>query len=453
MVDRMRIAAWRVGWSSIAIAVALYSGAGCTAPKAGFDCSSNDQCVSAEGSQGVCEPAGYCGFPDAACTDSGRRYGDAAPEGTSNQCVGLATGGRCVTLVAAGGKHTCAIKDADGSVWCWGGNAYGQLGDGTKKQRSTPARIKGLDGQRVVQISGGIEHACALTEAGEAYCWGSNEDGQLGVLDANDKPITGSDVPVRVDGLISPATWLSAGGNHTCVVVTGGTLQCWGENLSHQLGDGTTEERMTPVQVPGLTEVEKVANGHEHTCAVDRLLNLWCWGSNENGRTGLDATTGTTPKPTKVLGSAVDAAVGAAHTCVSKTDHSVWCWGYNSTGEVGNGGSVDVAKPSKVFSADFMVSSGSANHTCAREGVEGAVSCWGANDSGQIGNGSPDAAVSKPTAAKLVTVTALAIGGLHTCAVTQDGALWCWGSNEVEQLGPSASGASSAVPVRVPICP
>jgi len=439
-------------WAGWAL-VALFSApGGCVSALDGFQCKSNDQCLAEDGRQGVCEATGFCSFADAACSDSGRRYGDDVPDPMRSQCVGVAAGGRCVTELAAGGDHSCALK-TDGTVWCWGANDKAQLGGGSGSKRATPAKVEGLDGARVAHISAGIEHTCAVSDAGAVYCWGSNEDGQLGVVDGNGDKIGDSASAVAVTGLTGAVTSFSAGGKHTCAIV-GGDLFCWGENASYQLGDGSTEERTTPVGVMGVHELEAVSNGDESTCAVDGSRALWCWGSNGYGQLG-DPSVSSAPMPTQVasLTSVAELASGDEHVCISKPDTSIWCWGYNSTGEVGNGGGADQKTPVKVFSADHVVSSGNAFHSCAYTDVDGALWCWGSNDKGQIGSGSADKVVPAPSAVKLLGAAGVAVGGSHSCALTKDGSVWCWGDNESGQVGPAVTGTVSPVPVLVALCP
>ncbi len=208
-----------------AIAAPLLA-AGCVPPSAGFGCNSNEQCLTQEGQQGICEVTGYCGFPDGACEGTGRRHGAAAPADLASQCVPAPAGAGCVAQLSAGGRHTCAVKK-DGSVWCWGDNTMGQLGDGTLEVRTAPVKVAALAGIDVVEVSGGIDHTCAFTAGGDVYCWGDNTMGQLGVVDAEGVKLSGGGTPRKVTGL-SAVKALSAGGKHTCVVDQAGSVLCFG---------------------------------------------------------------------------------------------------------------------------------------------------------------------------------------------------------------------------------
>ena len=186
-------------------------------------------------------------------------------------CVGLVPAAGCVMKpsttgslipveVTAGERHTCVLTS--GGARCWGNNNYGQLGDGTTIDRAIAVPVIGLpDG--VASITAGGRHTCVVTNSGAAWCWGENHDGQLG-----DGSRTDRSAPVMVAGLTSGVTALGAGERHTCAVTHEGTVRCWGNNHYAQLGDGTTVDRDSPVAVAGLTGVSAIAAGRRHTCAL-----------------------------------------------------------------------------------------------------------------------------------------------------------------------------------------
>ncbi|MGA9350442.1 MAG: hypothetical protein WBW48_16795, partial [Anaerolineae bacterium] len=186
------------------------------------------------------------------------------------------------TAIAAGYRHTCALTA--GGVKCWGYNGYGQLGDGTWTWRNTPVDVSGLT-SGVTTIAAGSYHTCALTAGGGAKCWGHNNNGQLG-----DGTTTNRNTPVDVSGLTSGVDAIAAGSYHTCALTAGG-VKCWGLNDYGQLGDGTTTNRNTPVDVSGLTSgVAAIAAGYYHTCALT-AGGVKCWGRNNNGQLGDGTTT------------------------------------------------------------------------------------------------------------------------------------------------------------------
>ena len=243
---------------------------------------------------------------------------------------GLGSG---VAAVVAGYTHSCALTST-GGVMCWGSAAYGVLGDGTVSAKTTPTPVFS-PGITLATIRGGWGHSCATTSSGAAACWGDNWAGQLG-----DGTTTQRTTPATVSGLASGVAAVSPGGDHSCAVTTGGALKCWGRNLDGQLGDGTTTERWTPVNVTGLASgVAAVAASYRHTCALTTGGGVLCWGYNVDGRLGDSTTTDrTTPTPVSGLSSGVAAiAVGQEHSCALTLGGDVLCWGGNTTGQLGDG--------------------------------------------------------------------------------------------------------------------
>lgn len=362
-----------------------------------------------------------------------------------------------VEAVAAGGYHTCAVTDA-GGVKCWGGNAYGQLGDGSSTQRHTPVDVVGLTAD-VKAITAGGPYTCALTTAGGVKCWGRNYAGQLG--DGTETP---SNIPVEVVGLTSGVKAIAGGGHHSCALTEVGGIKCWGSNDSRQVGDGTTRDRHRPVDVVGLTRgVRAVATGEHHTCAITEAGGVKCWGDNDSGQLG-DGTKKERGIPVDVVGLASGAqmiAAGGNHTCILTNEGGVQCWGDNTQGQLGNAQQTNSAVPVNVAGLMKGVTKIAAGvgsvrelevfvgaHTCALT-VTGGVKCWGDNDDGQLGEGR---AVERDTIVDVLGlasgVKAIAAGAHHSCALTTAGQVKCWGDNSQGQLGNGTS-TNSPIPVDV----
>ncbi len=338
-----------------------------------------------------------------------------------------------VVQVSSGAYHTCAVTVA-GGLKCWGYNETGQLGDGSLTQRRTPVDVSGLT-SGVASVAANDSHTCAVTAAGGLKCWGLNSSGRLG-----DGTTTQRTTPVDVSGLTSGVASVSAGDSHTCAVTTAGGLKCWGSNGGGQLGDSTTTQRTTPVDVSGLTSgVDSVFAGSYHTCAVTAAGGVKCWGSNGGGQLG-DGTTTQRKTPVDVSGltsGVASMSVGSDHSCVVTTTNGLKCWGYNGSGQLGDGSLTQRTTPVNVSGLTSGVASVSASsgHTCAVT-TAGGLKCWGYNGSGQLGDGSLTQRRTPVDVSGLTSgVARVSAGGAHTCAIPTSGGLKCWGANGSGQLG------------------
>jgi len=185
-----------------------------------------------------------------------------------------------ITAITSGENHACALSQ-DGKVSCWGDNQFGQLGDGTNIQKDRAIQVN-LPSD-IQSISAGEKHTCAVEKnTGSVYCWGNNEYGQLGL------GYTGADrLEPQLLTQLPSATDISAGSLHTCAIIQGGAVKCWGENINGQLGDGNTTLSSTPVDVVDLpSEVTVISAGGWHTCAVTSDGKALCWGDNDWGQIG-----------------------------------------------------------------------------------------------------------------------------------------------------------------------
>jgi alpha-tubulin suppressor-like RCC1 family protein len=341
--------------------------------------------------------------------------------------------------VAAGGDHTCALRQP-GTLWCWGSDQYGQLGDGGgAAPQQTPMQTGTETDWRVVRTS--AWHACGL-RGNTLWCWGYGGSGRLG-----DGTTNSHDSPNQVAG--TDWSLLGAGGAFGCGIRLNGTLWCWGLNLNGQLGDNSTTDRFSPVQIGVASDWSEVATGASHTCGR-RGGNLWCWGDNSHGDLG-DGSNAPSQVPVRV-GTANDwtrvASGPSGHSCGLRGAGSLWCWGWNNSGQLGDGTTNDANAPVQVDSANaYIAVATGAFHTCAIR-LDGSLWCWGRNVEGQLGNGTLVGS-SVPVRAGTAYDWASVSGRVeHTCGLRTDGSLWCWGNNAYGALGDGA--AWSATPRDVP---
>ncbi|MFN8489081.1 MAG: cohesin domain-containing protein [Caldilineaceae bacterium] len=349
--------------------------------------------------------------------------------------VGLTSG---VQAIAAGGSHTCALLTT-GGVKCWGNNNFDQLGDGSTTNRTSPGDVSGLP-SGVQAIAAGDRHTCALTASGGVKCWGNNASGQLG-----DGSTTDRATPVDVSGLASGVQAIAASGGHTCALTTGGGAKCWGVNYGGQLGDGSFLNRTTSVDVSGLASgVQAIVAGGGHTCALLATGGVKCWGWNPYSQLGDGSLTSRAiPGDVSGLTNGVQTiAAGGAHTCALLTSDGIKCWGNNYSGQLGDGSTTNRTTPGDVTGLTTLVRSVMAgdSHTCALT-TSGGVKCWGHDGAGQLGDGSTANRASPGDVSGLTSgVTAITAGGAHTCALTTNGGVKCWGYNNSGQLGDDTIG-------------
>ncbi len=338
-----------------------------------------------------------------------------------------------VSSISAAGGHTCALTSR-GGVKCWGGNWFGELGDGTNTNSNTPVDVFGLT-SGVSVISAGLNHICALTTSGGVKCWGDNGSGELG-----DGTNTDRNMPADVSGLTRGVSAIDAGYDQTCALTTSGGVKCWGDNEYGQLGDGTNTDRNTPVDVSNLTSgVSAIDVGGYHTCALTPSGGVKCWGSNWWGQLGDGTNTDrNTPVDVNGLTSGVSfVSVGDGHTCAMITNGGAKCWGANYNGALGDGTNTDRYTPVDILGLTSGVSalSTGGSHTCALTSSGGAK-CWGGNGWGELGDGT-NTSRNRPAAVNGLTsgVSAISAGNSHTCALTTSGGAKCWGYNHDGQVG------------------
>jgi|GEM_PF-874016 len=351
--------------------------------------------------------------------------------------------------IAGGFGHTCAVLGE--SLKCWGTNKYGQLGNGSTKSSLRPVDPEGLQ-SGVMAVVTGFYHSCALLAGGSVRCWGDNRYGQLG-----DNTVESSNVPEPVFGLTSGVRAISAGQFHTCAL-KGTSVICWGDNRRGQLGDGTRVSSAVPLIPSGMgAGVTSIGAGSHHTCAL-KDADVFCWGYNRSGQLGTGLIKESfVPVQVQKLESgerkplAVDAK--GSHSCALfgaslGVNTQMKCWGYNGPGNLGDRSTEFRYVPQVVAELSEGVTSMALGytHTCAVLKNGAAAKCWGQNVQGQLGDGTATQYrfVPIPVSALPEGIVAITAGVGHSCALYADG-VWCWGSNARGQFG-NGSMKSSATP-------
>ncbi len=431
---------------------------------------------------GACNPSndGGDGASNSSSTVSGMTVSSSSASAGGGASVGTASGSggggggvgaggaggsvkACISQFALGGGHTCAVA-SDGALFCWGYNLLGQLGQGTHglaTQANSPIKVAAL-GAGVAQVAAYAQHTCARATDGTVWCWGQNENGEIG--DGTQGTAAQKDSPTKAIGLAG-AIDVHITYGHTCAGTSDGSLWCWGNNATGQLGIGSTVEQHVPVKVnlQGVgSTVAQFSLGRIHTCARMKDGSLWCWGSNIGGILGVgkdpsDVKYEALPDKLAGLGNSVaEVAAGDFHTCARTTDGALWCWGSDEYGQLGD----DEPKSPKGYPVKVAalgnnvarVFAGGAS-TCART-TDGVMWCWGNNAYGELGDGTQ---VSKSVPTKAIAlgtdVVELGINMGNACVLKKDGTFWCWGANKQGQLGDGTT-VDKLQPVQImPPCP
>jgi alpha-tubulin suppressor-like RCC1 family protein len=331
-----------------------------------------------------------------------------------------------VVQVAAGFSHGLAVI-SDGTVRAWGDNTYGQLGDGTQTERSTPVQVTGLTG--VIQVAAGAGFSLALRSDGTVWAWGTNDAGQLGNGGTSAHQLT----PVKVKRL-TRVTQIAAGGyfsfdslGFSLALRSDGTVWAWGYNHDGQLGTGTTANSSLPVQVPGLSHVTGISAGGDfclatRTSSISPITSVWAWGGNRRGQLG-DGTLASHLTPGQVTGISApfiaSIAAGSSSALVLGTDGRIWAWGNNASGQLGTApSSSPVTRPVSTTGSGSGITqlAAGADHVLALKS-DGTVLASGGNSWAQLGDGNALPVTGRVQVTGLASVTQVAAGWSFSLAV------------------------------------
>jgi alpha-tubulin suppressor-like RCC1 family protein len=366
--------------------------------------------------------------------------------------------------VSVGDAHTCGLKST-GAAYCWGSNQYGQLGVtavdtacGSAEARIPCALRPALaaPGLTFVSISAGSRFTCGITSTRAAYCWGANDENQLGDFSP------GGATPVLIPSAFGWSQ-ISAGFSHACAVRTDGALFCWGANDRGQLGTGRIAGNVAPIRVPMAATVAAVSAGQQRTCARTTAGQVFCWGSIWTARVdGVEmARVQSSPQAVPGAPAMSSLSVGTFTTCGADLSGVAYCWEANPRGEMGTGTDSGSTTPVRVATDVPLVQlSAGMVQTCG-VGVSGIGYCWGDDSFGQLGV-SPSTLAERCGSQQMVCATTpvavfgrqqftdISTGfGSHTCGVSTHGNLYCWGLGTSGQRGDGTDSFAIAIPILV----
>ena len=359
--------------------------------------------------------------------------------------------------VGAYGQSACIIA-SDNSVYCWGSNASGALGNNSTTNSSVAVRVVNtgaLSGKTVQSLASGYNHTCVVASDNNAYCWGDNGFGALGNNSSTDSLVP---VAVTASGALAGKTIrsIAVANNHACVIASDNNPYCWGNNTGGQLGNNSSTSSSVPVAVTisgtlaGKTARSITSGGH-HTCIVASDNNLYCWGIGTSGQLGNGTgTSSSVPVAVTISGTLAGKTIrsvngGNSSTCVVASDNLLYCWGTNTYGQLGNGStssSQSAVAVIPVYGQSYVPiahDKGIASGSCFLLADLNAY-CWGDGTEGQLGDGrnvDSRAAVAVKTSGALSakTIQALSSGWRRHCALASDNNAYCWGKNPEGQLG------------------
>jgi alpha-tubulin suppressor-like RCC1 family protein len=349
-------------------------------------------------------------------------------------------GSSLVAGAVAGGASHSLLMDPLGRVSTWGANSYGQLGNGVNSvEREQVESVPDFDG--VNSLAAGYFHNLALKSDGTVWAWGADFVGQLGNGDwihlpgLPPLPDIGSPGPLQTVDL-SNVVAVAAGGFHNLALQASGAVWAWGANWYGQLGDGTTDQQAAPRVLSGLSDVRSLAGGGCHSLAVKNDGTVWAWGRNDSGQLGTDPDEDIRhPAPVNGLSGVAAVAGGLWHSLALKTDGTVWGWGRGDAGQLGEVAAATIRRPCPIAGLSNVVAlAAGISHSLALR-ADGTVWTWGGNDLGQLGDGTTDNRSVPAPVTRLSNVVAVAAGNWFSLALSSDGSVWAWGDNNYGQLG------------------
>lgn len=395
---------------------------------------------------------------------------------SDNDCDGKVDEMNICMNIAIGSLHTCLIQQ-DRKTLCWGLGTNGMTAQGDFENKSYPSKIKNPENNpdlKFKKISTSIHHSCGLDTTNKIWCWGWNNEQQL----AQDKTeFENSPIPLEISWSNNNKPQfldITTGWWHSCGLDMTGQTWCWGHNDNGQLGNNSLEDSFIPVATHqnllnnnGFLKFQKISAGWKHTCALDVQNQIWCWGRGHEGQLGFEnpnrvfvpTKINHDPENTGQNLSFIDLEVRDETGCAIDHNHQLWCWGNSEFDQLGINrrpfSRLAVKIDHRPFNNNdpllFKKVSPSTEHICGLS-LNNKIWCWGNNVVGNLGNNSK---VSSPVPQTIhsrnnLRFTHLSSGRYNNCALSFEGELWCWGPDYGGKLGNKDKGAS-IIPERIPI--
>jgi alpha-tubulin suppressor-like RCC1 family protein len=416
-------------------------------------------CICVPGTTAACytgpqgsENVGICKAGFHTCNDFGTGYGECLGEflplaeqcnqqgqaSLDENCNGQVNEACTVLDIDSGNYHTVALR-ANGTVWTWGRNYYGTLGDNTTTDKKVPLQVPSLS--KIVAIAAATNHNLALKSDGTVWAWGYNSNGQLG-----DGTTMQRNVPVQVK-LLTDVVAIATLYTHSMALKSDGTVWTWGYNFYGQLGNNSTTSSSTPVEVQGLTNVIQISAGGYHSVALRNDGQLFAWGRNSYGQLGDGATVQMNlPTAASATGGMALVSAGDSYTVGVRLDGTVWAWGYNWYGQLGNGTTSNSPTPVQALGLSDVISISTGDSHAVAIKSDGTVWSWGYNYYGQLGNGLTSNTSYPLQVGGVSNAYRASAGGYHSSVMMLDGTVKSFGQNTNGQLGNNTT-TNSPTPV------
>ncbi|NQF16186.1 hypothetical protein HPY31_20025 [Brevibacillus sp. HB1.3] len=347
-----------------------------------------------------------------------------------------------IELVSAGSNHSLALK-TDGTVWAWGNNMFGQLGDDSTKESTVPKQVSALGNVVKIDAGSGV-HSLALKKDGTVWGWGGNGQWQVG--SASGSIVT---TPAQIEGL-EEVKDIAAGAEFNLALKENGSVWAWGKNELGLGDEASSKASKIPVEVANLDNVKKIKAGSFHSLALKNDGTVWAWGDNKYGQSGLGKNIYNSKVPVQVEGmtDVIDISAGYYYSLALKSDGTVWSWGENSYEQLGINNKTTQYTPVQVLNLENVVEVEAGRFHSFAKKEDGTVWAWGGNGSGGFGNGKTTNDSLPVEITNLEGYKTLSSGNVHSLGVSAEGFAFGWGGNTFGQIGDGTKSGKN-IPIQV----